>query len=82
MSVHPWQSRRRLTLRGSAGGLAPERALVSVETMDADRRGVAERPGPRELIAVFVRMALARDLEAQRGRTLDSEAKPSETETT
>jgi hypothetical protein len=50
--------------------------------MDADRRGVAKRPGRRELIALFFRMALVRDLEAQRGRTPGRGAKTSETETT
>ena len=48
--------------RGFADWLAPERALVSVGTIDAHRRGVAKPPGPRELIAAFFRMALlARD---------------------
>jgi hypothetical protein len=37
---------------------APERALVSVGTIDAHRRGVAKLPGQRELIAAFFRMAL------------------------
>lgn len=55
--------------RGFADWLAPERALVSVGTIDAHRRGVARPPGPRQLIAAFFRMALlARDAEAQRGR--------------
>ena len=54
--------------RDFADWLAPERALVSVGTIDAHRRGVAKPPGPRELIATFFRMALlARDLEAQGG---------------
>ena len=49
--------------QGFADWLAPERALVSVGTIDAHRRGSAKPPGPRELIAAFVRMALlARDL--------------------
>jgi glyoxylase-like metal-dependent hydrolase (beta-lactamase superfamily II) len=50
--------------------LAPERALVSVGTIDAHRRGTAERkpPNPRRLIDAFFRMALlARDLEARNG---------------
>ena len=52
--------------RDFADWLAPERALVSVGTIDAHRRGVAKPPGPRELIATFFRMALlARDLEAR-----------------
>jgi cyclase len=51
-----------LTERGFADWLAPERALVSVRTIDAHRRGLAKPPGPRELIAAFFRMALlARD---------------------
>jgi glyoxylase-like metal-dependent hydrolase (beta-lactamase superfamily II) len=51
--------------RGFADWLAPERALVSVGTIDAHRRyGAANPPGPRELVAAFFRMALlARDLE-------------------
>ena len=54
--------------RGFAAWLAPERALVSVGTIDAHRRGAAKPPGPRELIAAFFRMALlARDLEERRG---------------
>jgi cyclase len=49
--------------RGFADWLGPERALVSVGTIDAHRRGIAEPPGPRQLIAAFSRMALlARDL--------------------
>jgi cyclase len=48
--------------RGFTEWLAPERALVSVGTIDAHRRGVAAPPGPRELITAFFRMALlARD---------------------
>jgi cyclase len=55
--------------RGFADWLAPERALVSVHTIDSHRRGVAKRPGPRELVAAFFRMALlARDLGARPGR--------------
>ncbi|HEX8854682.1 MAG TPA: MBL fold metallo-hydrolase [Thermoleophilaceae bacterium] len=54
--------------RGFADWLAPERALVSVRTIDAHRRGVANLPGPRELIAAFFGMALlARDHAARRG---------------
>jgi hypothetical protein len=37
--------------RGFADWLAPERALVTVRTIDAHRRGAAKPPGPRELIA-------------------------------
>jgi len=52
---------------GFAGWLAPERALISVATIDAHRRGTAGPPGPRDLVAAFIRMALlARDL--QNGR--------------
>lgn len=54
--------------RGFAGWLGPERALVSVRTIDAHRRGAAKLPGPRELIDAFFRMALlARDLQARQG---------------
>jgi hypothetical protein len=54
--------------RDFADWLAPERALVSVGTIDAHRRSAAKAPGPRELIATFFRMALlARDLEALGG---------------
>jgi cyclase len=56
-----------LTERGFADWLGPERALVSVRTIDAHRRGVAKPAGPRELVDAFFRMALlARDLEARR----------------
>jgi cyclase len=55
--------------RGFTGWLGPERALVSVRTIDAHRRGIAKLPGPRELVGAFFRMALlARDLEARHGR--------------
>jgi cyclase len=50
--------------------LAPERALVSVRTIAAHRRDEAGRPGPRELIDSFFRMAtLARDLQARGPRS-------------
>jgi cyclase len=52
---------------GFADWLAPERALISVGTIDAHRRGTASTPGPRELVAAFFRMALlARDLQNDR----------------
>jgi glyoxylase-like metal-dependent hydrolase (beta-lactamase superfamily II) len=52
---------------GFADWLAPERALVSVGSIDAHRRGVAKAPGPRQLVAAFFRMALlARDYAARR----------------
>jgi cyclase len=54
---------------GFADWLGPERALVSVRTIDAYRRGAAKPAGPRELIAAFFRMALlARDHETRRKR--------------
>lgn len=54
---------------GFAGWLAPERALISVGTIDAHRRGVAKPPGPLQLVAAFFRLALlARDYQARRGR--------------
>jgi cyclase len=72
--MSPAETARELVLgreigeRGFSDWLAPERALVSVSTIDAHRRGVAKLPGPRELISAFFRMALlARDLTAQRG---------------
>jgi len=53
--------------RGFADWLAPERAFISVRTLDAHRRGVAAPPRPRELIDAFFRMALlARDLQTRR----------------
>jgi cyclase len=57
-----------ITERGFADWLAPERAVISVGTIDAHRRGAAKSPlGPRELIAGFFRMALlARDYEERR----------------
>jgi cyclase len=55
--------------RGFAEWLGPERALISVRTIDAHRRGVAKLPGPREVIDAFFRMALlARDLQTRQGR--------------
>lgn len=49
--------------RGFADWLAPERALISVGTIDAHRRGAARPPSPRDLLAAFFRMALlARDV--------------------
>jgi glyoxylase-like metal-dependent hydrolase (beta-lactamase superfamily II) len=70
----PVEAARELVLgdelaeRGFADWLGPERALVSVGTIDAHRRGVAKPPGPRELVAAFFRMALlARDHRARRG---------------
>jgi hypothetical protein len=69
--------------RGFANWLAPERALVSVATIDAHRRGVAKPPGPRQLIAAFFRMALlARDLEARASRENAAEVQSTETEGT
>ncbi|MFN8160957.1 MAG: MBL fold metallo-hydrolase [Solirubrobacterales bacterium] len=70
----PAAAARRLVLggeiaeRGFAGWLGPERALVSVGTIDAHRRGVPSRPSPLRLVDSFCRMALlARDL-AERDR--------------
>jgi cyclase len=72
--VSPAETARELVLgdeivqRGFADWLGPERALVSVGTIDAHRRGAAKPLGPRELITAFFRMAvLARD--AASGRT-------------
>ncbi|MGZ8666279.1 MAG: MBL fold metallo-hydrolase [Solirubrobacterales bacterium] len=69
----PAEVARRLVLgeeiaeRGFADWLGPERALVSIGTIDAHRRGVPSRPTPRRLVDSFCRMALlARDLGAQR----------------
>jgi cyclase len=83
----PAETARQLVLgdeiaeRGFADWLAPERALVSVRTIDAHRRGVAKSPGPRELIAAFFRMALlARDHEARAGGDVRREGHSSETE--
>ena len=66
--------------RGFADRLAPERALLSVGTIDAHRLAVAQEPGPRQLLAAFFRMALlARDAGARRGR---SEPRSTQTERT
>jgi cyclase len=82
--VSPTEAARELVLgdeiaeRGFADRLAPERALVSVGTIDAQRRGAATARGPRELIAAFFRMALlARDLEERRGSRQDRGTRPS-----
>jgi cyclase len=83
----PAQAARDLVLgdeiaeRGFADWLGPERALVSVGTIDAHRRGVARPPGPRQLVAAFFRMALlARDERARRGPGGRSERQSTETE--
>jgi cyclase len=71
----PAEAARELVLgdeivqRGFADWLGPERAHVSVGTIDAHRRGSAKPPAPRELVDAFIRMALlARDIGARRGR--------------
>jgi cyclase len=47
---------------GFADWLHPERAVVTVRTIDAHRRGTARPPGPRDFVDAFARMALlARD---------------------
>ena len=52
---------------GFADWLAPERALVNVDTIDAHRRGVARPRSPRDLVGAFFRMALlARDHDERR----------------
>jgi glyoxylase-like metal-dependent hydrolase (beta-lactamase superfamily II) len=57
-----------IVAQGFADWLGPERAVVSVGTIDAHRRGNPKLPGPRELITAFFRMAvLARDLQ-ERGK--------------
>jgi glyoxylase-like metal-dependent hydrolase (beta-lactamase superfamily II) len=67
--------------QGFADWLAPERALVSVGTIDAHRRGVAKPRGPRQLVAAFFRMALlARDEWARRGRGRPGERQSTATE--
>jgi cyclase len=54
--------------RGFADWLGPERAVVSVGTIDAHRRAAAKPRGPREIIAAFFRMGLlARDFQTRRG---------------
>ena len=82
----PAEAARELVLgdemaqQGFADWLAPERVLVSVVTIDAHRRGVANPAGPRQLIAAFFRMALlARDHEARR-RDGGVAGQPTETE--
>jgi glyoxylase-like metal-dependent hydrolase (beta-lactamase superfamily II) len=51
-----------IAARGFAGWLDPERAVISVRTIDAHRRGVARPPRPRDIVDAFARMALlARD---------------------
>jgi cyclase len=82
--MSPAETARELVLgdeigeQGFADWLAPERALVSVGTIDAHRRGAAKPPGPRELVAAFFRMALlARDLRAKRGQRRDRREVPS-----
>jgi cyclase len=81
----PAEAARELVLgeeiaeRGFADWLAPERALVSVGTIDVHRRhGAAKLPGPRELVTAFFRMALlARNLEERRGSRQAGRAGPS-----
>ena len=63
--------------RSFADWLGPERALVSVRTIDAHRRGIAKPAGPRDLVDAFFRMAvLARDLEQRRGRAQATNGSP------
>jgi cyclase len=69
----PAEAARKLVLGEEIGELGfvdwlgPERALVSIATIEAHRRGAAKPPGPRQLVDAFFRMALlARDLEARR----------------
>jgi hypothetical protein len=70
--MSPAETARELVLgdeiveRGFADWLAPERALVSVRTIDANHQGVATPLGRHAMIADFFRMALlARDVQAQ-----------------
>ncbi len=52
-----------------AAWLDPERAVISVRTIDAHRRGAARPPGPRDFVEAFSQMALlARDLRADSSR--------------
>jgi cyclase len=66
-----------IVARGFADWLDPERALVSIRTIDAHRKQAVELPGPREVIDAFLRMALlARDLQSRPARTDDVNAPP------
>jgi cyclase len=85
----PAEAARELVLgaelveRGFGDWLAPERALVSVGTIDGHRRGEIKPPGPRELIAAFFRMALlARDYAARPHPDRGREGPSGETEGT
>jgi glyoxylase-like metal-dependent hydrolase (beta-lactamase superfamily II) len=55
-----------IAARGFADWLDPERAVISVRTIDAHRRGAARPPGPRDLVDVFARMGLLARDRAQR----------------
>lgn len=67
-----------IAARGFAQWLGPERALVSIGTIDAHRRGTAKLPGPREVIDAFFRMALlARDLQTRQGAGTAETSSPS-----
>jgi glyoxylase-like metal-dependent hydrolase (beta-lactamase superfamily II) len=51
-----------IAAKGFTEWLDPERAVISLRTIDAHRRGAARPPGPRDFVDVFARMALlARD---------------------
>jgi glyoxylase-like metal-dependent hydrolase (beta-lactamase superfamily II) len=57
-----------IAAQGFADWLDPERAVISVRTIDAHRRGVARPPRPRDLVDAFARMALlARDRRRSQG---------------
>jgi len=68
--------------RGFADWLGPERALVSIGTIDAHRRGAAKLRGPREVIDAFFRMALlARDIPTRQGAATVETTTPSARQT-
>jgi cyclase len=57
-----------IAAHGFADWLDPERAVISVRTIDAHRRGAMAPPRPRDLIDAFARMALlARDRVQRQG---------------
>jgi cyclase len=47
-----------IAARGFTAWLDPERAVISVRTIDAHRRGGVRPPGPRDFVDAFARMAL------------------------
>ncbi|MEA2128025.1 MAG: hypothetical protein QOJ85_916, partial [Solirubrobacteraceae bacterium] len=62
-----------IAARGFTEWLDPERAVISVRTIDAHRRGGVRPPRPRDFVDAFARMALL-ERDRLRGRPPGSAA--------